>query len=97
MIGPVEYLADSPPRLDLLPNSSKWRLKDGTEVEIRPIRPDDEQLMVRFHGVLSDRTVYLRYFCSLSLAARTAHERLVRICFANPECETVLVATHVDP
>ena len=53
--------------------------------------------MVRFHGVLSDRTVYLRYFCSLSLAARTAHERLVRICFANPECETVLVATHVDP
>ena len=97
MIGPAEYLADSLPRLDLLPNSSKWGLKDGTEVEIRPIRPDDEQLMVRFHGVLSDRTVYLRYFCSLSLAARTAHERLVRICFANPERETVLVATHADP
>ena len=71
-------------------------MKDGTEVEIRPIRPDDEQLMVRFHRDLSDRTVYLRYFCSLSLAARTAHERLVRICFANPECETVLVVTHTD-
>jgi acetyltransferase len=97
MIGQVECLADSPPRVNLLPNASKWRLKDGTEVEIRSIRPDDEQLMVRFHGVLSDRTVYLRYFCSLSLAARTAHERLVRICFANPERETVLVATHVDP
>src|SRR5204863_8477993 len=63
---------------------------------VRPIRPDDEQLMVRFHRDLSDRTVYLRYFCSLSLAARTAHERLVRICFANPECETVLVVTHTD-
>jgi len=71
-------------------------MKGGTQVVIRPISPDDEPLMVRFHGALSDRTVYLRYFCSLSLTARTAHERLVRICFANPERETVLVATHVD-
>lgn len=52
--------------------------------------------MVKFHAGLSDRTVYLRYFCSLSLAARTAHERLVRICFADPGRETVLVATHKD-
>ena len=52
--------------------------------------------MVKFHEVLSDRTVYLRYFCSMSLAARTAHERLVRICFADPERETVLVAIHID-
>jgi len=43
--------------------------------------------MVKFHETLSDRTVYLRYFCSLSLARRTAHERLVRICFGG-ECET---------
>ncbi len=52
--------------------------------------------MVKFHAGLSDRTVYWRYFCSLSLAARTAHERLVRICFADPGRETVLVATHKD-
>jgi acetyltransferase len=80
-----------------LPVLSKWTMKDGTQVEIRPIRPEDEPLLVKFHSVLSDRTVYLRYFCSLSLATRTAHERLVRICFADPETETVLVATQRSP
>ena len=49
-------------------------------------------MTIGFHGGLSDRTVYLRYFCSLSPAARTAHERLVHICFAYSERETVLVA-----
>jgi acetyltransferase len=74
-----------------------WAMKDGTQVTIRPIRPEDEPLMVKFHGTLSDRTVYLRYFCSLSLAQRTAHERLVRICFSDYEREIVLVAEHRDP
>ena len=71
-------------------------MKDGTQVTIRPIRPEDEPLMVKFHGTLSDRTVYLRYFCSMSLAQRTTHERLIRICFGN-ERETVLVAEHRHP
>ena len=71
-------------------------MKDGTQVIIRPIRPEDEPLMVRFHGTLSDRTVYLRYFCSMSLAQRTTHERLVRICFGD-EREMVLVAEHRHP
>ena len=53
--------------------------------------------MVRFHSTLSDRSVYFRYFCSITLAARTAHQRLVRICFADPASETVLVATHTKP
>src|SRR5437879_11349827 len=69
-----------------------WTLKGGIEVTIRPIRAEDEPLMVKFHETLSDRTVYLRYFSSLSLAARTAHERLVRICFSDYEREMVLVA-----
>jgi len=34
----------------------------------------------------------MRYFESLSLAARTVHQRLARICFADPEQHTVLVA-----
>ena len=29
--------------------SSPWTMKDGTDVNIRPIRPEDEPLMVRFH------------------------------------------------
>jgi acetyltransferase len=76
---------------------SRWRMKDGREVTIRPIRPEDEPLMVEFHGTLSDRTVYLRYFASLSLNTRIAHERLVRICFGDYDREMALVAEQKNP
>jgi acetyltransferase len=76
---------------------SAWTAKDGTPVVIRPIRPDDEKLMVKFHSTLSDRTVYMRYFCSLSLARRTAHERLTHICSCDYVSEMVLVAEGKDP
>ncbi len=72
-------------------------MRDGTQVIIRPIRSEDEPMMVKFHETLSDRTVYLRYFTSLSLSRRTAHERLVRICTVDYEREMVLVAEHKDP
>ena len=90
--------ANSDPAIRPYPSPYVWPLamKDGTQVTIRPIRPEDEPLMVKFHGTLSDRTVYLRYFCSLSLAQRTTHERLVRICFGD-ERVMVLVAEHRDP
>src|ERR1700692_2544116 len=73
---------------------SSWRMKDGNKVTIRPIRPEDEPLMVKFHETLSDRSVYLRYFCSMSLSRRIAHERLLRICFGDYDREMVLVAEH---
>jgi acetyltransferase len=76
---------------------SAWTAKDGTEVIIRPIRPEDEHMMVTFHEALSDRTVYLRYFCSLNLARRTAHERLAHICSSDYASEIVLVAERKDP
>jgi acetyltransferase len=76
---------------------SSWTMKDGTQVTIRPIRPEDEPLMVKFHETLSDRSVYLRYFCSLSLSRRVAHERLLRICFGDYDREMVLVAERTDP
>jgi len=72
-------------------------MRNGNQVTIRPIRSDDEQMMVKFHETLSDRTVYLRYFTSLSLSRRTAHERLLRICTVDYEHEMVLVAEHKDP
>ena len=74
-----------------------FQLKDGTPVTIRPIRPEDEPLMVQFHGTLSERSVYLRYFCSLSLSARVDHERLVRICFGSYDRGFALVADRKDP
>jgi acetyltransferase len=93
--------------LDQLPKSairpypiqyvSSWTMKDGNQVTIRPIRPEDEPLMVKFHETLSDRSVYLRYFCSLSLSRRVEHERLLRICFGDYDREMALVGERIDP
>jgi len=76
---------------------SSWTMTDGNQVTIRPIRPEDEPLIAKFHETLSDRSVYLRYFCSLSLSRRVAHERLLRICFGDYDREMALVAEHIDP
>jgi acetyltransferase len=76
---------------------SQWKMKDGTEVTIRPIRPEDEPLLVRFHQSLSERTVYFRYFGALQLSQRIAHERLTRICFTDYDRQIALVADRKDP
>ncbi|MBZ5665390.1 MAG: bifunctional acetate--CoA ligase family protein/GNAT family N-acetyltransferase [Acidobacteriia bacterium] len=76
---------------------SNWTMKNGKPVTIRPIRPEDEPLLVKFHETLSDRSVYLRYFCTLSLSRRIAHERLLRICFGDYDREMALVAERTDP
>jgi acetyltransferase len=72
-------------------------LKDDTPVTIRPIRPEDEPLMVRFHESLSERSVYMRYFYMLNLDRRTAHQRLTRICFIDYDREMALVAEARNP
>jgi len=69
-----------------------WKLKGGTAVTIRPIRPEDEPAMVVFHEGLSERSVYLRYFSALKLQQRVAHSRLLRICFNDYDREVALVA-----
>jgi len=52
---------------------------------------------VQFHATLSERSVYLRYFCSLSLSTRVEHERLVRICFGSYDRGFALVADRKNP
>jgi acetyltransferase len=76
---------------------SPWVMKDGGQVTIRPIRPEDEPLMVRFHETLSERSVYLRYFHLMNLEQRTTHERLTRICFIDYDREMALVAVRRNP
>jgi acetyltransferase len=76
---------------------SPWTMKDSTEVTIRPIRPEDEPAMVRFHETLSERSVYLRYFHIINLEQRTTHERLTRICFIDYDREMALVAVRRNP
>jgi acetyltransferase len=76
---------------------SRWKMKDGTAVVIRPIRPEDEPLMVRFHELLSEESVYLRHFHMAQLSMRVAHERLIRKCFIDYDREMALVAELTDP
>lgn len=87
---------DQLPKLAIRPYPSRyvrpWTMKDGSRITIRPIRPEDEPLLVKFHETLSAHTVYLRYFQSLELSRRVEHERLVRICFIDYDREMALVA-----
>jgi len=72
------------PKLAIRPYPMKyvgtWNAKDKTKVTIRPILPEDEGLLVKFHQVLSDRTVFMRYLQPMMLQERVMHERLARIC-----------------
>src|SRR5215472_12851736 len=101
MLHDSSMLPERLPRAAIRPYPAQyvweWKLKDGTAVTIRPIRPEDEPLMVQFHYTLSERSVYLRYFCSLSLTTRVEHERLVRICFGSYDRGFALVADRRNP
>ncbi len=98
VLHPLDLPESSLPKPAIRPYPSQYissfKLKDGTDVTFRPIRPEDEPLVVKYHATLSERTVFLRYFQPLQLSQRTAHERLVRICFTDYEREIALVALH---
>ena len=72
--------------------ATPWKLKSKIPLFIRPIKPEDEPLMVKFHETLSEESVYNRYFSALKLSQRVAHERLTRICFNDYDREIALVA-----
>ncbi len=69
-----------------------WQSNGGEQIMIRPIRPEDEPLIAKFHETLSERTVYLRYLQLMNLNQRIAHSRLSRICFNDYDREIALVA-----
>ena len=89
------------PRLAIRPYPiqyvSAFRMKNGSAVRIRPVRPEDEPAMIEFHKKLSESTVYMRYLGFLKLEQRIAHERLMRICFIDYDREMVLVAERPSP
>ncbi len=101
VLHPADTLEGELPRPAIRPYPAQyaapWTAKGGTELLLRPIRPEDEPLMVRFHETLSERSVYLRYFHVISLSQRVAHERLTRICFIDYDREMAIVAERHDP
>src|SRR5262249_10567233 len=73
-----------------------WESKAALQVMIRPIRPEDEPLLAKFHETLSEQSVYMRYIQALKLSQRVAHERLARLCFIDYDREMALVAEKIN-
>ena len=57
-------------------------LRDGRTAHLRPVRPEDEPLMVEFYARVSDESKYFRFFAPMpdALGART--------CTASPTSTT---------
>ena len=66
--------------------------RTARELLIRPIRPEDEPLMVAFHGELTEETVYSRYFAHLGLSPAHRPRAADRVCFTDYDREIALVA-----
>lgn len=62
------------------------------EIELRPIKPEDEPLVVKFHASLSEKTVKERFEEEIPLKKRTEHQRLIRICASDYDKSLAIVA-----
>jgi acetyltransferase len=76
--------------------ASPWKMKDGQEVLIRPIRAEDEPMAIQFHQTLSDKTVSMRFSSPIMYSQRVTHERLARICHNDYDREIALVVEGMD-
>ena len=68
---------------------SAWRLRDGTEVLLRPIKPEDEPLEHAMFTSLSEATLRERFYQSIRTIT---HEMHVRFCNIDYDREMTIVA-----
>jgi len=66
-----------------------WRLPDGTDVLLRPIRPEDEPLERELLSSLSEETLRMRFF---RMIGAITHEMLVRFCNIDYDRDMAVVA-----
>ena len=71
-----------------------WMLRDGTPLLIRPMKPEDEQLVHDFLGKCSEETLYFRYF---RLIKKWTHEMLIRFTQNDYDRELGLMAIGRPP
>lgn len=88
---PMTRLPDFGGRPKRITLNSIVTVKGHGKLKIRPIQLDDEEEMIRFHGHISEESIYMRYFEYLGLDQRTSHQRLVRICTNTPESYAIVV------
>jgi acetyltransferase len=98
ILQPPKLRENQLPKVAIRPYPAQYiehvQLRNGARITLRPIRPEDEDMLVAFHSTLSDVSVHYRYFGSIPLKTRIAHDRLVRICFADYDRELAIVAEH---
>lgn len=65
-------------------------LSDGATAYLRPIRPEDDQLLVRFHGRQSPESVYFRFFSPRPRLSERELAHLVNVDYRNRMAFVVL-------
>lgn len=68
-----------------------WRLRDGKEVLLRPIRPEDEPLEYELIKGLSEESSRFRFF---QVIREVTHEMLVRLCNIDYDREIAIIAEY---
>jgi acetyltransferase len=69
--------------------TAPFRLRDGSEVTVRAIRPEDEPLIVGLHERHSEHTIRMRFF---GLVKTLSRESLRRLCHLDFGRDMALVA-----
>jgi acetyltransferase len=69
--------------------TAPFRLRDGREVLVRTIRPEDEALIIALHASHSENTIRMRFF---SLVKTLSRDSLIRLCHLDYNREFALVA-----
>lgn len=69
--------------------TEEWRLNDGTPINLRPIRPEDEPLAFELWDALSDETIRYRFFRPID---ELTHEDMVRFTNIDYRREMAIVA-----
>ena len=54
-------------------------LRDGHTAHIRPIRPDDAELLVEFYGRVSDQSKYFRFFTAMPTLSERDVQRFTQV------------------
>ena len=84
-IQPHEHLIITPyPKKYIV----QWKLKDGTPVVLRPIKPEDEPLLYELYRSLSEETMRFRFF---QVIKDITHETLTRYCNIDYNREIAIV------
>jgi acetyltransferase len=97
VLAPAEQPQDQRPRLAIRPYPNQYaqavRLRNGEEVTVRAMRPEDEPLIIAMHARHSEHTIRMRYF---SLVKTLSRDSLIRLCHLDYDREMALAAVKRD-